>query len=143
MPELGAGGGGGDLLQSHELDLSDPATAFELIKLCSEKIVDAQARSRTLSLISEAFTSSSKVLSLDASELAEDFGDIPLEDIAKLLERIANRRSEEGEGRQHDSKWRTEAQGNASKSNVPSAQSFPSYIVSLSFHQRTIVTNAH
>ncbi|KAL9117348.1 MAG: hypothetical protein Q9187_006115 [Circinaria calcarea] len=97
VPELGAGGGGGDLLQSHEIDLSDTAAAFELIKLCSEKIGDTQARSRTLSLITEAITSGGKNLSLDASDITEELEDMPLEDIANLLERIARRRSEIGE----------------------------------------------
>lgn len=143
VPELGAGGGGGDLLQSHELDLSDTAAAFELVKLCSEKIADAQARSRTLSLISEAFTSSSKILCLDASELDEDLEDMPLEDIADLLERIANRRSREGGGRPKYSRERIETADTVGEYNTLLAQSLPNYIVRLSFHHRTIVRNTY
>lgn len=130
VPELGAGGGGGDLLQSHELDLSDTASAFELIKLCSEKIGDTQARSRTLSLITDAITSSSKILSLDASDITEELEDMPLEDIAILLEQIARRRSEIGERKAKVPYQPPEVEDTIGKYNNQSGQRLPNYIVS-------------
>ena len=143
VPELGAGGGDGDLLQSHELDLSDTTAAFELIKLCSEKIADAKARSRTLSLITEAMTSSGKTLSLDASDLTENLEGMPLKGIANLLERIAKRRLADGGRRANVSNQRTEKKDLLNKYDIPPAQSLPNHIVSFSFRHRIIFINTH
>ena len=93
IQELGAGGGGGDLLETHELDLNDAIATMELIKLCSKRIADPKARSKTLSLIADAVTSSDKVVLLDSTELAERLEDMPLADVAILLQHIAERGS--------------------------------------------------
>ena len=98
VPELGAGGGGGDLLQNHELELNDVTATVELMKLCSEKIQDPMARSRTLALISKAVSSRSKALSLAAIEFADKQGEMSLEEVTHLLERAAKRKLDRGDG---------------------------------------------
>ena len=91
IPELGAGGGSGDLVQTHEIDLNDASATLELMKLCSKTINDLQARSKTLNLIANAVASSGKALFLDAADLADDLEGIPLADVARLLQHIAVR----------------------------------------------------
>ncbi|PYH78262.1 hypothetical protein BO82DRAFT_386029 [Aspergillus uvarum CBS 121591] len=86
MPELGAGGGGGDLYQIHELELPDKSALEQLEKLCFERIHDTQALSHTRQALIEAFESKRQVLPLDSFGL-KDADEMPLEKLVKMLGR--------------------------------------------------------
>lgn len=97
IPETGAGGGEGDLIEAHELELKDANTAAELIHLCSENIRDRQALERTLDLISTGLKTANKTVTLDALKLARRRDTMSLSNLATLLsnavadDKIANR----------------------------------------------------
>ncbi|GAQ33507.1 DNA repair protein [Aspergillus niger] len=86
MPEIGAGGGGGDLYQVHELELPDQSALEQLEKLCSERIQDTSALSQTRQALTDAFRSKTKALSLDNYGMKEAH-DLPLEDLVGILSR--------------------------------------------------------
>ncbi|OJJ39655.1 hypothetical protein ASPWEDRAFT_104551, partial [Aspergillus wentii DTO 134E9] len=86
MPEVGAGGGGGDLYQMHELLLPDQFSLEELEKLCLERIHDAKVLSQTREALLEAFKSKNKSLSLDSYGLKDEH-DMPLEKLVAILSR--------------------------------------------------------
>lgn len=86
VPELGAGGGGGDLYQVHELELPDQTALEELEKLCQKHIRDRATLMRTKEALSRAFRSKTRSLSLDEYGLKEE-GDIPLEELFAILGR--------------------------------------------------------
>ncbi|MCJ1260578.1 Protein artemis [Lobaria immixta] len=85
IPETGAGGGEGDLVHAHELELQDANTAVELIHLCSENIRDQQALEGTLDLISAGLKSANKTVTLDALKHARGSDMIPLKELATIL----------------------------------------------------------
>lgn len=85
IPELGAGGGIGDLYQIHELELPDESTLAELEKLCLKHIHDKQRLSQMKTALLEAFRSRKKALSLDQYGVKEE-GDISLEKLVTLLD---------------------------------------------------------
>lgn len=86
VPEHGVGGGGGDLYQSHELELPDEPTLQQLEALCREQIENETVLSKTLDALSSAFESKSKTLSLDTYGLkAEE--QIPLKELVLKLSR--------------------------------------------------------
>ena len=88
--EVGAGGGEGDLTQAHELDLSDPTVAVELMKLCLSNIKDRQAQEKALNFLSSALSSHRKSMSLDALGI-EDYEDsIPLVKLTELLAEVTD-----------------------------------------------------
>lgn len=84
VPELGAGGGKGDLYQIHELELPDELTLRKLEVLLSEHITDESVLSQTKDLLKLAFTSKERSLSLDEYGLADD-ADISLKELASML----------------------------------------------------------
>ncbi|ODH33671.1 hypothetical protein ACO22_03289 [Paracoccidioides brasiliensis] len=86
IPELGAGGGQGDLYQSHELDLSDGAVFQQLSNICFERIKDEKTRSLALDALSDAHQSKSKSLSLDAYGI-KDVGEISVKKLVGILSR--------------------------------------------------------
>lgn len=92
LPELGAGGGGGDLTQMHELELDDTVAAIELMKLCSEKIEDSQARSKTLLLVTQALSSKNKAMSLDTLGFRDSEDEICLDELTRILVEIVERK---------------------------------------------------
>ncbi|KAK2756173.1 Protein artemis [Arachnomyces sp. PD_36] len=86
VPEHGVGGGGGDLYQSHELELPDEFTLQQLETLCREQIKDEVVFSKTMDALTSAFNSEGKKLSLDTYGLkAED--EIPLKELVMKLSR--------------------------------------------------------
>lgn len=91
IPELGAGGGEGDLTQAHELELSDPKAALELMRLCLSNIHDKQMQEKTLSFLSSALSSHRKCVSLDSLGLEDYHDSIPLERLTELLAKVADR----------------------------------------------------
>ncbi|KAL4918257.1 hypothetical protein BDW62DRAFT_217633 [Aspergillus aurantiobrunneus] len=86
VPEVGAGGGLGDLYQIHELELPDQSSLTRLEQLCSEKIHDPQALSKAKAALSEAFESRSKALPLDSYGM-KDAHEIPLDELVNILSR--------------------------------------------------------
>ncbi|EER43385.1 DNA repair protein [Histoplasma capsulatum H143] len=86
VPELGAGGGKGDLYQSHELELQDDFTFQQLLNLCSERIQDEEIRTSIIAALSEAHKSKSKSLSLDAYGIKED-QEISVQQLVSILSR--------------------------------------------------------
>lgn len=89
IPELGAGGGGGDLEPAHLIDLGDSMSAVELMKSCSEKISDAGERARTLSLISKAMASENNAVPLEGFDSVEELEGMSLDKVTTLLQGIA------------------------------------------------------
>lgn len=87
VPELGAaaGGGGGDLHQSHNLELNDPADILKLMQLCSDKIMDKDARARALQVISDAASSPEKTINLTDFGVKEIEDDFSIEQLPELL----------------------------------------------------------
>ncbi|PWY95587.1 DNA repair protein [Aspergillus sclerotioniger CBS 115572] len=86
MPEIGAGGGGGDLYQVHELELQDQSALEKLEKLCLERIHDIQALSQTRQALVDAFRSKTNVLSLDTYGM-KDAHEMSLESFISILSR--------------------------------------------------------
>ncbi|OOF97246.1 hypothetical protein ASPCADRAFT_46026 [Aspergillus carbonarius ITEM 5010] len=86
MPEIGAGGGGGDLYQVHELELQDQSALEQLEKLCLEHIHDRQALSQTRQVLVDAFRSKTKVFSLDGYGM-KDAHEMSLENFISILSR--------------------------------------------------------
>lgn len=84
VPDKGAGGGLGDLYQTHDLELPDKSTLDELERLCFEHIQDDDKRSRITGALLEAFQSKSKSLSLDSYGMKDD-NEIPLQKLVKIL----------------------------------------------------------
>lgn len=84
VPELGAGGGKGDLYQIHELELPDEITVQRLEEILSEHITDEGVLSQTRQRLKLAFTSKHRALSLDDFGLADET-DIPFKDLAYML----------------------------------------------------------
>lgn len=85
VPEIGAGGGEGDLIQAHELELKDADAAIELMKLCSENIKNEVTLEKTLNLISNGLKSARKTLSLRALKLKRSSSTMPLKELAEIL----------------------------------------------------------
>lgn len=86
IPEVGTGGGLGDLYQIHELELPDRSSLAKLEQLCSEKIHDPQALSKAKEALFEAFRSKSKTLSLDRYGM-KDAHEMPLDELVSILSR--------------------------------------------------------
>lgn len=89
IPEIGAGGGKGDLYQIHELELPDEITLWKLEALLSEHIADELVLSQTKESLKLAFTSKQRALSLDEYGLTDD-ADIPLKELASMLSSARN-----------------------------------------------------
>ncbi|KAI9842483.1 MAG: hypothetical protein M1830_007800, partial [Pleopsidium flavum] len=90
VPELGAGGGGGDLDQVHELELNDTGAVGRLMNLCSTNIRDPHQLSSIVSLLSTAMASDSKTLCFGGRFTSEDDDDnISLLRLTEILSRIA------------------------------------------------------
>lgn len=85
LPELGAGGGGGDLIQAHELMLDDFKAVDELLKLCSEQIREPETLAKVVELVTMATESGNKTMSLETLGLGSIHAEIPLKKLAYLL----------------------------------------------------------
>lgn len=94
LPEIGIGGGAGDLYQVHELELPDQTALKELEKLCHEQIHDNQILSETRDALLEAYKSKRKTLSLDEYGI-KDEQDIPLDKLVKILSRGMQNKSKQ------------------------------------------------
>lgn len=84
IPEVGAGGGIGDLYQTHELELPDEFALAELEKLCLKHVQDKEALSQIRNSLVDAFRSKKKALSLDTYGVKEE-GEISLKNLVTAL----------------------------------------------------------
>ncbi|CAO1605635.1 hypothetical protein XANCAGTX0491_009143 [Xanthoria calcicola] len=91
-PELGAGGGGGDLTQTHELEITDPQAGLKLIELCRHQIHDDKELAQIVCLLEKILCSDTKTVPLNLLDTSLEENDIPLEDFAQLLIGVANRK---------------------------------------------------
>lgn len=91
IPELGAGGGGGDLTQTHELEITDPKTIFKLIELCKHQIQDDKTLTQTLRVLEEFIGSERRTMPLDSVDTSLKEKNIPFEDLTRLLIEVAAR----------------------------------------------------
>ncbi len=94
IPELGAGGGKGDLDQIHELELDDKGVLSQLMALCASEITTAGVREKVLGLLSSASDSQRSRIRLQADRWkaeaevgsrGDEDGDIPLKKLVSLL----------------------------------------------------------
>lgn len=95
--ELGAGGGGGDLVQ-HELELEDEETTRELLQLCFRAVKDSSVKQETEKLISEAYRSPAQKMSLDSISAVFSNHELSLIDFARLLTDAAGKEPRERGG---------------------------------------------
>ncbi|PGH19107.1 hypothetical protein AJ79_00141 [Helicocarpus griseus UAMH5409] len=86
VPELGVGGGKGDLYQNHELELPDDFVFQQLADICAERIEDEETRVSTLATLSEAYKSKSKSLPLDSYGIKEE-DEISIQQLVSILSR--------------------------------------------------------
>ena len=86
LPELGAGGGIGDLRQSQDyLELNDASSSSDyLIDLCARRIKSTRRRVRTIALIRKALGSNAKSIPLITKD-GLDGEDLSLEDLPQVL----------------------------------------------------------
>lgn len=84
IPEVGAGGGIGDLYQTHELELPDEFALAELEKLCLKHVQDKEVLSHIRNSLVDAFRSRKKALSLDTYGVKEE-GEISLKNLVTAL----------------------------------------------------------
>jgi len=89
VPEVGAGGGGGDLeVQALKLELVDEDNVLKLLKVCSEMVVNRELREKTLDYIEQARRSQKRSVSLNA--IRPDEGQIPLTELAQHISKLAD-----------------------------------------------------
>ena len=83
LPEIGAGGGGGDLVESHSyLEINN---VDDLVKLVEEGVQDPMLRQRIVNLVKDAAGSNSRMLPLDALDLNMNEKTMRLESLPDLL----------------------------------------------------------
>lgn len=103
MAELGAGGGKGDLDQTHELDIAeDPAAVMQLLELCRERIKDRAVLEKVAKML-EASLMEQKRLAFDLpmpstaagpkpkdeETIEDDDAPLPLSQIVAILSHLA------------------------------------------------------
>lgn len=86
VPEVGAGGGGNDLYQTHELELGFDNHLKLLTELCRKQIQDPEKLAKVLLALHEAFKTTSKSLSLDQLGLRDQENDPSIQDFIVRLE---------------------------------------------------------
>jgi DNA cross-link repair 1C protein len=84
LPELGAGGGGGDLHQKSELELYDGTSISELENICKQTVEDPNDVRRLLSQIEVARSSKDHKMSLRGVDLGNE-DEISLQDFVQRL----------------------------------------------------------
>lgn len=84
IPEVGAGGGIGDLYQTHELELPDESALAELEKVFLQHIKDQETLSQLRITLLQGFHSRKKALSLDTYGLTQE-GEISLKSLVTAL----------------------------------------------------------
>ena len=120
IPEVGAGGGGGDLIQTHELDLTDADVVLELIELCSRNTNDPATRQRIGKMIKEATHAPSRTMLFADLGIPSLNHDISLDEFANLLIRAAKQDRDDKEA----------TKGSATSKMTTFEQNLPRTIVS-------------
>ncbi|KAL8811764.1 MAG: hypothetical protein Q9200_001530 [Gallowayella weberi] len=92
IPEVGAGGGGGDLTQMHELELTDSQAGPKLIELCKDQIRDDAILSQTIRRVENALCSNKRTVALSSINDSLKDGVMPLGSIASFLIRDVNQK---------------------------------------------------
>lgn len=94
---MGAGGGHGDLDQTHELDIADSGSAAELLMLCRASISDEKVLGGIERMLAKA-VSEKGALGFDFPEehLQPDGDDdvVPLDVVVKIMAKLAEKRDE-------------------------------------------------
>ena len=88
MPEIGAGGGAGDLIQCDQLELDNTQDTLALTKVCSEKISDKELRMKTLAFISDTVLVQKKWIFLGALQVDLKQISMPLTELAQRLAEV-------------------------------------------------------
>lgn len=86
--EAGAGRGGGDLNQVHELELDDATAVEDLIRWCKTEIGDQEIRSKTIDLMINAKKTQRTAVQLWDLGLDMNHKTIPLAELPKLLAKL-------------------------------------------------------
>ena len=97
IPEVGAGGGGGDLTKTHELDLTDADVVMELIDLCSRSTNDPATRQKIKEMIKASTHAPSRTMLFADLGIPSLDHDISLDEFAKLLIRATKRDGDDEE----------------------------------------------
>ena len=95
VAELGAGGGRGDLEQTHELDVADPVTAAQLFALCSASVKDEALLERIKTVIMHAVKERGALGFEFPEEHVHGNGDddaVPLEAVVDIMSSLAEGR---------------------------------------------------
>lgn len=87
--EMGAGGGGGDLTQAHELYLDDQNVALELLALCLDGVEDSARRQRIIEVVKKLIHAPSRRVLLADLGITPPDHDISLEEFADLIRNAA------------------------------------------------------
>lgn len=87
--ELGAGGGGGDLYQTPELDLTDEINLENLELLCKDLTIDSAAIKRIREAVRSAKDTGPLIISLEGLGLESD-AEVSLKDLVKLVSQQQN-----------------------------------------------------
>ncbi|KAL8693490.1 MAG: hypothetical protein Q9218_001679 [Villophora microphyllina] len=95
IPELGAGGGGGDLIQTHELELLDSQAGQMLIELCAARIQDPALLVSTRRMIEKALVSGKRAIALDPQDPSLKQDVIPLESLTCILGAAAGQEADQ------------------------------------------------
>ncbi|KAI9719457.1 MAG: hypothetical protein M1812_003528 [Candelaria pacifica] len=122
FPEIGAGGGAGDLNETHELELDDAGAVGMLLELCTSYVQDPASVAKIISLISTAMATGRQKLSLGALALAAYSDDMPLPDFAELLKSLAE--DKEIQGTDNEVKLVSD-QGRKRKLSYPASDELP------------------
>jgi DNA cross-link repair 1C protein len=87
LQEIGAGGGGGDLYQTPEIDISSAFTMEALESICEDMFEDATIRARIYEVFRAAKTSCSERVSLEGLDVDGDV-ELSLKQFAKLVSKF-------------------------------------------------------
>lgn len=133
VPEAGAGGGARDLDQSHDIRLDNLKAdeANKLIHLCTDTIMDNEARLRTVDIISKTLVSKKEAVLLKA--LKPEVGDktMPLQDLVQLLAGLAGQEDGAILSKPNSRIGRVR---NAKRTRTSQGELLPKYLVCLPTH---------
>lgn len=93
VPEVGAGGGKGDLYQTHELELPDETSLQKLEELLTKHVDDANIVSQATETLRAALKSGRNKLPLNEFGESVD-AEIPLQDLASVLNKVREQPSD-------------------------------------------------
>lgn len=96
VPEVGAGGGKGDLYQTHELELPDETTMQKLEELLMKHVDNTNGVSQATEALRNAFKSGKEKLSLDEFRLDKDT-EVSLQDLVSVISKAREQPSDASE----------------------------------------------